>query len=97
MPPIQASEYLLRINYASGQPGAKTRIHTHPGSEAFYVLSGQLGQKTPHGTSYANIGDFMPGHGPGMPMRISLRQDWATVIPYTPGGTSGGSTSGTSI
>ena len=23
--------------------------HTHPGSETFYVLTGRLGQKTPHG------------------------------------------------
>lgn len=70
VPPIQASEYLLRINYASGGHGAKTRIHTHPGSEAFYVLSGQLGQKTPHGVSHADVGQFMPGHAPGMPMQV---------------------------
>ena len=43
VPPITAPEYLLRINRAGGPPGAKTPVHTHPGSEAFYVLAGKLG------------------------------------------------------
>lgn len=45
VPTISAAEYLLRINHAGGPPGAKTPVHTHPGSEAFYVLAGRLGQK----------------------------------------------------
>ena len=32
--------YLLRINHSGGPPGSKP-VHTHPGSEAFYVLSGR--------------------------------------------------------
>ena len=40
--PVSAPEYLLRINHAGGPPGAKTPIHSHPGSEAFYVLAGRL-------------------------------------------------------
>lgn len=44
VPPIVAPEYLLRINRAGGPPEAKTPVHTHPGSEAFYVLAGRLGQ-----------------------------------------------------
>jgi hypothetical protein len=51
VPAIKAPEYLLRINHASGPPGAKTSVHTHPGSEAFYVLKGKLGQRTPHGVA----------------------------------------------
>ncbi len=51
VPPITAPEYLLRINHASGPPGAKTPVHSHPGSEAFYVLAGRLGQKTPEGVT----------------------------------------------
>jgi hypothetical protein len=70
VPPIAASEYLLRINYAGGPPGAKTPVHTHPGSEAFYVLAGRVGQKTPHGVSHAAAGQSMNGHGPGMPMEV---------------------------
>jgi hypothetical protein len=70
VPQIAASEYLLRINRAGGPPGAKTSVHTHPGSEAFYVLTGKLGQKTPHGVSYAEAGATMNGHGADMPMEV---------------------------
>jgi quercetin dioxygenase-like cupin family protein len=70
VPTINASEYLLRINRAGGAPGAKTPVHTHPGSEAFYVLTGRLGQKTPRGTSYAEAGQSMNGHGGDMPMEV---------------------------
>jgi len=70
VPPITAPEYLLRINNAGGPPGARTPVHTHPGSEAFYVLAGQLGQKTPHGVRHIDIGQSMPGHGPDTPMEV---------------------------
>jgi hypothetical protein len=70
VPPVTAPEYLLRINHASGPPGARTPPHSHPGSEAFYVLKGRLGQKTPHGTSYAETGAAMNGHGADMPMEV---------------------------
>ena len=70
VPPITAPEYLLRINHAAGPPGAKTPVHTHPGSEAFYVLAGRLGQRTPHGVSYAEAGQSMNGHGADMPMEV---------------------------
>lgn len=70
VPPISAPEYLLRINRAGGPPGAKTAVHTHPGSEAFYVLTGRLGQRTPHGVSYADAGQSMNGHGADMAMEV---------------------------
>ena len=71
VPPISAPEYLLRINSAGGPPGVKTPVHTHPGSETFYVLTGELSQKTPHGVSHVAAGQSMSGHGPGMPMEVS--------------------------
>jgi len=70
VPPITASEYLLRVNRAGGPPGAKTPVHTHPGSEAFYVLTGRLGQRTPHGVNHADAGQAMNGHGADMPMEV---------------------------
>ena len=70
VPPITAPEYMLRINNAGGPPGARTPVHTHPGSEAFYVLTGRLGQKTPHGVSHVDVGHSMPGHGPDTPMEV---------------------------
>jgi hypothetical protein len=70
VPPFTAPEYLLRINNSGGPPGAKTPVHTHPGSEAFYVLAGRLGQNTPHGVSHVEVGQSMPGHGPDIPMEV---------------------------
>jgi hypothetical protein len=70
VPPIGAPEYLLRINHAAGPPGAKTPVHTHPGSEAFHVLAGRLGQRTPHGVSYAEVGQSMNGHGADTAMEV---------------------------
>ncbi|WP_037403088.1 cupin domain-containing protein [Sinorhizobium fredii] len=70
LPPISASEYLLRVNRAGGAPGTKSSVHTHPGSEVFYVLAGKLGQKTPHGVTYTEAGMTMIGHGPDTPMEV---------------------------
>jgi quercetin dioxygenase-like cupin family protein len=70
VPTITAPEYLLRINYGSGPPGAKTPPHSHPGSEAFYVISGELGQRTPQGVSHVDAGHTMNGHSAGMPMEV---------------------------
>ena len=70
VPPITAPEYLLRVNYGSGPPGAKTPVHSHSGSEAFYVVAGKLGQRTPHGISYVEAGHTMNGHMAGMPMEV---------------------------
>jgi hypothetical protein len=71
VPEIAAPEYLLRINNTGGPPGVKTPVHTHAGSETFYVLTGQLSQKSPGGVMRVDAGQSMPGHGPGMPMEIS--------------------------
>jgi hypothetical protein len=70
VPEITASEYLLRVNYGSGPPGSKTPVHTHPGSEAFYVVTGRLGQRTTHGVAYVDAGKTMNGHAPDMPMEV---------------------------
>jgi len=71
VPPISAPEYLLRINRGGGPPGAKTPVHTHPGSETFYVLTGELTQQTPEGVHHVSAGQSMPGHPPGTPMQVS--------------------------
>ena len=84
VPPIAAPEYLLRINTGSGPPGAKTAVHTHPGAETFYVLAGQLGQRTPHGVSHVKAGQSMAGHGPGMAMEVfsSGTSDLKTIVMF---------------
>jgi quercetin dioxygenase-like cupin family protein len=71
VPSIAAPEYLLRVVRSGGPPGAKTPVHTHPGSESFYVLSGELTQKTPEGVNHVSAGQSMPGHPPNTPMQVS--------------------------
>lgn len=71
IPVVNAPEYLLRINQASGPPGSVTPVHTHPGSEAFYVLAGETTQRTPHGTISVGAGQATPGHGAEMAMEVS--------------------------
>jgi len=71
VPPISAPEYLLRINRTGGPPGVKTPVHMHAGSETFYVVAGELSQKTPQGVSHVPAGQSMPGRGPGIPMEVS--------------------------
>lgn len=71
LPPVTAPEYLLRINRASGPPGAKTQTHSHPGPEAFYVLAGRMSQRTPHGVIHLEAGQSTPGHGADMPMEVA--------------------------
>ena len=66
-----ASSYLLRINEVQGPPGSVTPVHTHAGSEAFYVLAGESSQKTPDGVMRTPAGQSMPGHGAGVPMQVS--------------------------
>jgi hypothetical protein len=69
LPGITASEYLLRVTN-SGPSGAKTSVHTHPGPEAFYVLVGRMGQRTPHGVAYAEAKQSLNGHGADTPMQV---------------------------
>ena len=70
VPAPAARKYLLRINRAGGPPGARTPVHTHPGSEAFYVLKGELTQHIGHGAARVTAGNAMNGHAPGMVMQL---------------------------
>jgi hypothetical protein len=45
IPKVDASQYLVRINEASGPPGSTTPVHTHPGSESFYVFAGETSSR----------------------------------------------------
>jgi quercetin dioxygenase-like cupin family protein len=71
IPEISASQYLLRINEASGPPGSITPVHSHPGSEVAYVLVGEQSFRTPHGVKRIAAGHAEVGHGPDTPMQAS--------------------------
>jgi quercetin dioxygenase-like cupin family protein len=68
-PPM--AEYLLRINEGSGAPGSVSNVHSHPGTEAFYVIAGETSQQTAHGVIKIAAGQSMPGYGAGTPMQVS--------------------------
>lgn len=70
VPRFEAARYALRVNRAQAPPGAATSVHTHAGSEAFYVLRGQLSQRTLHGVARSDAGEAMNGHAPGIVMQL---------------------------
>lgn len=71
IPRVAAPQYLLRINEASGSPGSVTSVHSHPGSEAFFVLAGEQSIRSPRGTMRVNAGQAEAGQGAGVPMQVS--------------------------
>ena len=71
IPRPQAAQFLLRINEATGGPGAVTPIHSHPGSEAFYVLAGEQNIRHPSGTLTIRPGQAEAGNGADVPMQVS--------------------------
>jgi hypothetical protein len=71
IPRVVAPQYLLRINEASGPPGSVTPVHTHPGSEAFFVLAGEQSIRSPHGVMRVKVGQPEAGHGADTPMQVS--------------------------
>ena len=71
LPKVVAKEYLLRINEASGPPGSITTVHTHPGSEAFYVLAGEQSIRTPDGTIRVSMAQSKTGPGGDTPLQVS--------------------------
>ena len=71
IPRISASEYLLRINEARGAPGSITSVHTHPGSEAFFVLAGEQTIRSPRGVMVIKVGQPAAGNGADVPMQVS--------------------------
>jgi hypothetical protein len=70
IPRISAPEYLLRINEATGSPGAITSIHSHPGSESFFVLRGEQSLRSPDGVVRMTAGQPTIGRGEA-PMQVS--------------------------
>lgn len=71
IPRVSAPQYLLRINEARGAPGSKTAVHSHPGSEAFFVLSGEQSIRSPRGVMRVTPGHAEAGQGADVPMEVS--------------------------
>ena len=71
IPRVVASQYLLRINEASGPSGSTTPVHSHPGSEAFFVLRGEQSIRGPQGVMHIAAGHAAAGQGGDNPMQVS--------------------------
>jgi hypothetical protein len=71
IPRVVAPQYLLRINEATGVPGSMTPVHTHPGSEAFYVIAGEQSIRGPSDVLRVPAGRAETGRGADVPMQVS--------------------------
>jgi hypothetical protein len=71
IPRVVAPLYLLRINEASGPPGSITPVHSHPGSEAYFVLKGEQSIRSPRGVMRVAVNHAETGQGADMPMQVS--------------------------
>lgn len=71
LPPVVAPEYLLRINEPSGPLGSTTIVHTHPGTEAFYVLTGELCVRTSQAVIRVSAGRGEAGASAYTPTQVS--------------------------
>ena len=71
LPMLIASDYVLRVNEATGPPGSITAVHTHPGSEAFYVLAGEQCVRTAQKMIRVVVGRAETGPGADTPLQVS--------------------------
>ena len=79
-----AASYTAVLSYAVMRPGDKSRVHTHPGPEGWYILAGEQCLETPAGAHKARAGGSMTVRS-NLPMELSvtgktLRRAFALVI-----------------
>jgi quercetin dioxygenase-like cupin family protein len=79
-----AQSYAAVLSYAVMRPGDSSRVHTHPGPEAWYVLAGEQCLETPAGATRGRVGGTMtvPSNVP-MELNVTgktLRRAFALVI-----------------
>ena len=72
---FEAPSYMLRINVSDAPPGTETSVHSHPGSEAMYVMSGEATVSWPGKTSVIKAGEGSPGQPPHTPMLAASTGD----------------------
>ena len=72
---FDAPSYLLRINVSDALPGTETSVHSHPGAEAMYVISGEATVNWPGKTAVIKAGEGSPGQPPHTPMLAASTGD----------------------
>jgi quercetin dioxygenase-like cupin family protein len=66
-----AKSYTAVLSYAVMRPGDRSRVHTHPGPEGWYMLVGEQCLETPAGANRAKAGGTMTVP-PNVPMELSI-------------------------
>jgi len=71
LPPVRsASDYLLRATEGIAKPGTGSEVHSHPGSESWYVLAGQQTVCTVAGVFHTDAGQPAAGWPGGTALRV---------------------------
>jgi quercetin dioxygenase-like cupin family protein len=69
LPP--AKSFTAVLSYAVMRPGDRSRVHTHPGPEGWYMIAGEQCLETPSGANKAKTGGTMTVP-PNVPMQLSV-------------------------
>jgi quercetin dioxygenase-like cupin family protein len=69
LPP--AKSYTAVLSYAAMRPGDRSRVHTHPGPEGWYMLIGEQCLETPAGANRAKAGGTMTAPA-NVPMELNI-------------------------
>jgi quercetin dioxygenase-like cupin family protein len=72
---FDAPGYLMRINVSAAPPSSKTSVHSHPGSEAIYILSGEATIRWPNRTDVVGVGESLAGAAPNTAMEATSTGD----------------------
>jgi quercetin dioxygenase-like cupin family protein len=70
LPIRPAAEYLIQVQGAITPPGGASQVHTHPGSEAWYVVAGQQTVRTSTEEMQVLAGQGFAGFAAGTPIRL---------------------------
>lgn len=68
---LTAPQYVLQLREGNIKAGAASPVHTHPGSEAFHVLAGELTLKTSRGVTRTAAGRSLAGPEVGTSMQAA--------------------------
>ena len=66
---LSSAPHTASFMEATFTPGMSSRIHTHPGPEAWVVLEGEQCLETPEGVTHGSAGDSIMVRG-GIPMQL---------------------------
>ena len=68
---LPAKSYTAVLSFAAMRPGDRSRVHTHPGPEGWYMIAGEQCLETPAGANRAKTGGTMTVP-PSVPMELSV-------------------------